>query len=112
MSFVELLDAMQGSQGCSAPAMEPEKVADLLHDLADPTPVDPARHSPRGRAELARLCRRPRRRSTSALADTATPTGPHRAATGALAGLSSVPTVSDSARSDTVPDFSPRPIQA
>jgi len=34
---------------------------------------DPARHSPRGRAEAARLCRRPRRRSTSALADTATP---------------------------------------
>jgi hypothetical protein len=41
---------------------------------------DPARHSPRGRAEPARLCRRPRRRTTSALADTATSTGPHRAA--------------------------------
>jgi len=37
--FVELLDAMQVSQARGAPAMEPEKVADLLHDLADPTPV-------------------------------------------------------------------------
>jgi hypothetical protein len=37
--FVELLDAMQVSQARSVPAMEPEKVADLLHDLAEPTPV-------------------------------------------------------------------------
>jgi hypothetical protein len=37
--FVELLNAMQVSQARSAPAMEPEKVADLLHDLADPTPA-------------------------------------------------------------------------
>jgi hypothetical protein len=37
--FVELLDAMQVSQARSVPAMEPEKAADLLHDLAEPTPV-------------------------------------------------------------------------
>jgi hypothetical protein len=37
--FVGLLDAVQVSQARSVPAMEPEEVADLLHDLAEPTPV-------------------------------------------------------------------------
>jgi hypothetical protein len=37
--IVELLDAMQVSLARSLAAMEPEKLADLLHDLADPTRV-------------------------------------------------------------------------
>jgi hypothetical protein len=107
--FVELLDAMQVSQARSAPAMEPENVPDLLRDLAEPTPV--------------RSCTAFATRTSWAGAALPTTTASHHfragrhrdidrtapSRAGALARLSSVPTVSDSARSDTVPDCCQRP---
>jgi hypothetical protein len=75
VEIAEQLDAITASQAHSLPAMEPEKLADPLHDLADPTRlaiVHGIRHagqlSPRGSADDHCVAPRPR-----------WPTRPHRA---------------------------------